>query len=531
MTTPSIMSYWDFENKSPRQNQIKALEWIEANKSKKYFILQAPVGSGKSIVGLMASKFLADNTKGSSFILTPQKILQEQYERDFVSSGSAFSLYGKSNYKCQSKNTSCGIGSIINPICSSCPHKIAKKKAEQNPNTILNYQLALTTFSFTETFNKRKLMVMDECHTLEQFLVDFDAVHISKYLCEKHNIQWITTNKIHELYDWILDKFYPKIIKYRNELEELCDELKDQRGSSLSQAEIKLFLELDSISDLAANLEAFKSIAKDKISDEFVLTHTNTNYSIKRITGKNAFKYILEPKAEKFLFMSATILDYKAFCRDLGIDESQAVFLSLDSDFPIENRPICFIPTMKMNASWNDNTNTQNRKQMIDNLRKVLELHADESGIIHTANFQIASWLVKELDGEIPHQIYHHNPESKDERGAIIRAFTGSKKPGILISPSITEGLDLKEDLGRFAIFVKIAFPYLGDQWILKRKEISNEWYTRKTIIDVMQGCGRIVRSEHDVGSVYILDTSFQMLLNTTRHLLPKWWLDSIETI
>lgn len=529
----SILNYWSFENKTPRPNQVKALEWIETNKDKKFFILQAPVGSGKSLCGITASKFLTGNKQGNSFILTPQKILQEQYEKDFVASGIAFSLYGKSNYKCVGKNTNCAIGSLFKPVCPSCPYNTAKKKAVDSPNVVLNYKLALTSFGYTENFKRRKLMILDECHTLEQFLVDFDAIEITKFSVEKRNINWINTTNLTSVVEWALDVYLPSLEKYFNELEETCQLIKDQRGGNPSAADLKTLAELDYIGDLLDSLLAMKFVKKEALNDEFVLIHTPTSYTIKRITGVSAFKTILLPQAEKFLFMSATILDPQAFCRDLGIDVKQTTFLSLDSDFPVENRPICFIPTMKMNASWNDKSsfNIKGRVDLITNLKKVLNIHKDESGIIHTANFQVATWLVNELQGKIPQQIYHHNPESKDDRGAVIRAFTGSKKPGILISPSITEGLDLKEDLGRFAIFVKIAFPFLGDQWIIRRKEISNEWYTRKTIIDVMQGCGRVVRSETDVGHVYILDTSFDMLLNSTKHLLPKWWLDSIQRL
>ena len=68
----------------------------------------------------------------------------------------------------------------------------------------------------------------------------------------------------------------------------------------------------------------------------------------------------------------------------------------------------------------------------------------------------------------------------------------------VLISPSLTEGLDLKEDLGRFSIFVKVPYPFLGDEWVKRRLELSDEWYQRQAFQNIVQGGGRVVRTPDD---------------------------------
>ena len=126
---------------------------------------------------------------------------------------------------------------------------------------------------------------------------------------------------------------------------------------------------------------------------------------------------------------------------------------------------------------------------------------------------------------------YHHNPESGDDRNAIIKAFQTDKKPTVLISPSITEGLDLVDELGRFAIFVKVPFPNMADNWIKRRMELSQEWYTRQTLINIIQGGGRIVRSKDDWGVTYILDASFEFLYNRSGRMIPEWWREGFKKI
>jgi len=217
-------------------------------------------------------------------------------------------------------------------------------------------------------------------------------------------------------------------------------------------------------------------------------------------------------------------MNAEGFCSDLGIDPDDAAFLSLGSEFDPENRPVYYMPQMKMNYKWQDTDNKAARKEMLSVIHQLCEIHQGESGIIHTGNFKIAEWLVNNL--KIEQQIFHHNPDSGDDRNSVINAFTNSPKPGVLISPSSTEGLDLKDDQGRFAIFAKVPYGFLGDQWIKKRMEMSNEWYQRQAIIDVIQGGGRVVRGNDDKGTVYILDQSFGYLYQQTYSQVPQWWKD-----
>ena len=127
----------------------------------------------------------------------------------------------------------------------------------------------------------------------------------------------------------------------------------------------------------------------------------------------------------------------------------------------------------------------------------------------------------------------HHNPGSKISRDDAIAEFQRDDGlgPKVLISPSVTEGLDLKDDKGRFAIFVKVPYPNLGDAWVKKRQSNSNGWYQRQALIAMIQGGGRVVRSEKDYGNVYILDSTFGMLLANAKkmNLVPKWWEESIQ--
>jgi len=330
---------------------------------------------------------------------------------------------------------------------------------------------------------------------------------------------------------WIKNTYLPAADEYLDKMFEDLEMVFDKAGSELTGAEIKQLREYKSLQSHIDDIAEFMYQPIDDLENSFVLVHDKSMMQFKHISGAPNFAAIVKPMADHFLFMSSTILDHKGFCRDLGLPQSDAAFLSIGSDFPVENRPIHYMPRMKMNASWSKDENADNRKKMLATIKELLEKHKGQSGIIHTANFQVAKWIVSELGTSAPQQVLHHNPESGDDRNSVINQYMTVPKPTVLISPSITEGLDLHGDLGRFAIIVKVPFGFLGDQWIKKRLEMSQSWYQRRAIIDIIQGGGRIVRSKEDTGTVYILDGSWAYLYSQTKDIVPRWWRDSYSLL
>jgi Rad3-related DNA helicase len=538
------LSYWPFES-PPRANQIKALEWLE-NQTAKYLILESPVGSGKSNIGVAYGAYLnslpcdpleSEVASPKTYILTPQRILQAQYEESFKDNPQVnlASLYGKANYECGQKNTTCDVGSVVKPPCGFCPHREARTVAAKATNTVFNYKLALLQFAYgRKSFGKRQLIVMDECHTLENHLIDFDALKITEWRCKRYNIRFKLNKTIPEALDWMRADYLPKMEQVKSKMEQECEDIqfRAEDGDRLTKAETKKLQEYEALSDHLDEVCVMLARKPEEVEQNFVLVHEPLTFQFKRLYGAYTFHRLVKPMANKFLFMSSTILNQRGFCKDLGIPLEESAFLSLDSDFPVDNRPVYYIPTMKMNAGWNAPELSKERREMADGIVKIVESYEDQTGVIHTGNFKIAEWLVRELkNAKVPHNIHHHNPDSGNDRNDVIEAFTNDPKPSILISPSSTEGLDLKEDLGRFAIFAKVPFGNLGDQWIKRRMELSSEWYQRQALINIIQGGGRVVRSKDDWGHVYIMDGSFAYLYKMTYNQIPKWWRDAYKIV
>jgi Rad3-related DNA helicase len=183
--------------------------------------------------------------------------------------------------------------------------------------------------------------------------------------------------------------------------------------------------------------------------------------------------------------------------------------LQLSSPFPVENRPIIYSGIGKMSAREIDAT----LPRLAQAVKEILKEHRNEKGIIHCHSYKIAWYLKKSLRNS---RLLIHDTANRDE---ILRKHITSKKPTVLLSPSMTEGVDLMGDLSRFQILCKVPFPYLGDKLVRKKMNKWKWWYDLQTAKTVIQSVGRSVRSETDTAITYILDGSWENFFAKNRKL------------
>ncbi|NDD98545.1 MAG: hypothetical protein EBZ93_13845, partial [Actinobacteria bacterium] len=125
--------YKDVNRFKPRQEQIDCLEHIKVvldeNPKTKFFLLNLPVGTGKSHLAMMFSDYYTRkiNKTAKIDIVTASKILQDQYEDEYVS---ICNLKGKENYSCQQYSCSCmqgkEFGKLNKSPCEMCPYDDAR---------------------------------------------------------------------------------------------------------------------------------------------------------------------------------------------------------------------------------------------------------------------------------------------------------------------------------------------------------------------------------------------------------------------
>jgi Rad3-related DNA helicase len=212
--------------------------------------------------------------------------------------------------------------------------------------------------------------------------------------------------------------------------------------------------------------------------------------------------------------MSATIIDHKHFARTLGITDYE--YIEVDSTFSPKKAPIFCTGRVKLNYKNLKSSLPYIAKQV----KNLCDQHKDVKGVIHTHTMEITNYLRNHLND--PRFIFRGEGMTNEQ---ILKQHLEDPSPTILVSPSLTYGVDLKDELARFQILVKAAYMPLGDERIKRLFKEDGQWYVNKMLNNLIQACGRGVRSVDDYCVTYILDGCIvdAVIQNKTR--LPKYFL------
>jgi Rad3-related DNA helicase len=217
--------------------------------------------------------------------------------------------------------------------------------------------------------------------------------------------------------------------------------------------------------------------------------------------------------------LSATILNHRAFCESLGIPMEESSFITLPSPFPVENRPVLISSIGKMSASEIDNT----LPKLAEAVRQILAAHPKEKGIIHCHSYKVANYIMKNVKSK---RLLTHRSEDRED---VLNQHLSSREPTVLVTPSMTEGVDLKGDFSRFQIVCKVPYPYLGDKLIQKRMRRWSWWYPLQTAKTIIQSLGRSIRSADDFAISYILDSDWDRFFNQQKDMFPDSFKEAIQ--
>ena len=147
----------------------------------------------------------------------------------------------------------------------------------------------------------------------------------------------------------------------------------------------------------------------------------------------------------------------------------------------------------------------------------------NEKGIIHAHSYKIAHYLRRSIKSS---RILIHDSSNREE---ILKKHVNSKKPTVLLSPSMTEGVDLSDEASRFQVICKVPYPYLGDKLVKKRMHRWKWWYPMQTAKTIVQAVGRSVRSSEDHAITYILDADWDRFYSRSNRYFPQGFKDCLK--
>jgi ATP-dependent DNA helicase DinG len=449
-------------------------------------------------------------------------------------------------------------------------------------HSIFNYSIFLAFLPYNKSLHERELLVLDEGHLLETEIVKFKGLSISKRRWKRYidNLEIIDYgyDDIERWVDFLIDLETKMLVatdnsslakllaiernvkynycnKGRKEISAAAAVKKDSNNKNRIVSASELFdsdYEIEkkyAIDDdiLKKSTRTFgEELAVDAIKDTERLTRTinsillnpknwiiseikKDNYKVDKLELKpldisSYCKSVFE-KGSKVLIMSATILNNKAFCKSIGLGIDDVKFIRVKSDFPVEHRAIYPLNIAYLNYSNLQSLDTKVKiSRAVDNL---MSIYKNDKGIIHTTSYEQLTFIKDNISKENARRLLITDPEI--QRDEVIFQHTSTKKPTVLISPSLHTGLDLKDELSRFQIITKVPYPSKGDRWTNSKRESDEEWYYWQTALILIQAYGRSIRSKDDWAKTYILDSAFSYFIKKNKNMVPDWFIQAIK--
>ncbi len=538
----------------PRKEQREALDFIkseyERNKMSKFFLLNLPVGVGKSHLAMMIADWYKSNV--SKFarvdIITNSKILQDQYSGTY---DSICDLKGKENYECEAYACSCASGAEFNRLnkttCEACPYSNARESYISGGVSLTNFYLYILYAIYNQKIMESrdaKVLIVDESHEFDDVMSDFVSIKITETLVKKF--------KFANEYD-ILKKLkavatissYVEFLRYFNgEILETCEQMEkgmvtaprsqkeDKRDLKISKVlnvkngDVKLMNMISDLKQYQLKIDVFLKEYKENPNNWVLESGYNEKLRQKELSLEPiwAFDYL-----DKYVFshydmvflMSGTILDKGLFCMLNGLDASKSAYYSIGSPFPVHNRPIYYMPLGKMSYKSKEET----FKRYIPYIQKLLDKYKNKKGIIHTNSFELANWIQKSIKDK---RLIFHDSSNKDE---MLRLHFESEEPTVIVSPSMDTGVSFDNDRARFQIIAKVPYPSLASQKNKMRQSNNPDWYSWKTVCGLVQMTGRSVRSNTDYADTIIIDGGFGDVIKHSSHYIPDWIQEAIKRI
>jgi len=536
-----------------RDAQREILEELQEKLKSGYqkILLSAPTGIGKSAIAMTLAK-----SYEKSFVVTASKHLQDQYAGDFEE---LVPVKGKANFACFKSMEQKGIdlqeyGAAfrLGLTCDKgeceegggrknckfkphireyeketfreiiCPYYEQKYAALLADHSVWNYhsyfQIVKHNRRTYGDYLNRSISVFDEAHSIEDQIIQFVGIEIIK----KHVDECGIKIESYDLSD------VEMIIRLLDDMAEFyAREVRETRESRAYQENP----DYGRISRLDRSYERFARARAEISSDpeNFIINEpVLDNKKFKSVTVKplDISRYVREFLITPFqIFMSATI-SKDSFCQNMGLppDEIAAVDTPR-SPFPLENRRVHFVNA----AGLSYKSPPVVEKRIWLKIDGILSKHKGERGLILTSSISRCEDIARNVSSKNRGRIricHARNPGGRTQDD-IIKEHAESRD-GVLLSSSLWQGVDLKDDLSRFQIIAKAPYPNYTEKWVEAKMERYPSWYAAQAVTKILQGLGRSVRGRQDRAVTYVLDSAVEPLLNNSKCSVPRSYHDAL---
>ena len=515
----------NFPFEEPRELQLETISKIydAIEKGYKFIVIEAVSGFGKSLIATTLSNIYS---KDKSYILTVNNQLANQYIEDFnncemvkLNPRSTFSCRNGGNcgpYKCEYSECDYYYSDFKNDFDeeSSCEYLYQLKEGFKSETIICTYDFFIQeNFYHSNYFKPRKLLICDESHNIDEKISRNTSLKILPLQLDdemmidgEKEYTYIDRNEDYYYYLLKFKKLYKKMLE--------SEEIKNDK---------ELYIKFKKrYNDISKFMSYF-----DRTNENFAfeLNYRN-NWVFSPVKVNKIINDSLLQYGNVCIFMSSSIFDHKNFAFDLGIDENEIYSIRVPNIFDLSKNPIRIYSEFDMSGYPIESGAAEDSLPIIE---QILKTHKNEKGVIHTTNYDIAKYIMNNIEND--RLVTHYSRNRED----VLKKFKNSDEPLVLVSPSMNEGVDLPGDLCRFQIIFKLPYLPYTEPWIDKRENLyedGKEWYDYKMLTKLIQGYGRGIRFEGDYCKTYILDNRLFDVINKDlegNEIIPKYFINAIE--
>ena len=536
-------------NYTPTKKQVSLFDVIKDRfySDKKFLIIQAPTGTGKSFI----SKTIANISRNSSkkynnlvesgdiyktnlhgnyinadkvyreqshgcFSLTITKTLQDQYCTLFPDT---VVLKGKSNYECaidnnfDVDNAPCVYLATQKKKCledKCCFYYNTLDNALKSKFSCLSYSKFL---SLEDHLKRRQYLVLDEASELENELVKQFTFILPHKELRKKGINFDYTTNRNKLYESLFE-CYSELRDYLLDVRKHINKKKNNfTNKSKLVGEYKKYYRV---------YKGLKNLIRTYRESKYIVEKDGLEISFTPLKVDLLSKHIFD-HAEKIVLLSATIVGVKSFVKSLGIDSNNYDYINVDSTFDPKLSPILVYKDTPLNIR----NLTKSLPILVDRIEGILDQHPNEKGIIHTQTKSITEYIQNFIGTKYTNRLLFRETGVKNEQ--ILNQHLTSSRPTVLVSPSMGYGVDLKDDLGRFQVIIKLPYLPFNDKRAESIRKTDEKWYTLQMLSSLIQACGRTTRGESDYSKTYIMDSNFVRVFELFYDDIPSYFRKRCE--
>lgn len=468
-----------------------------------YHTFSVPTGGGKTVCYISSALVSGKRT----LVLTSTKGLQDQLSGEF---GKLVTVVkGQGSYKCKLSDNKymCNTGSCHWGF--KCPFKVA------SGDDLCNYQKALkegrsakivvTNYSFwmsnsADILGDFKMLVMDEAHDATEHLLGALSMEIKRE--EVYGlIKWVPQGmSSSHYYEWA------KVLRG------IVDDLVKKSGGHERRGRY-------SILSLQRKLQLLSRLWVDN----WVVEHKGSSISWDVIWPAPLAQSYLFRGIPHVILTSATVTEADLIMLGLtDVYKKDSIFEEFPSMIPVGNRPIYFIPTVRMDRF----ITAAGMNAWASRIDNIVGSRLAYKGIIHTVSYDRADRVC----GFSQYKDFMLSHRGKTTAETIVR-FKKADPPCVLVSPSVVTGYDFPGEESRYQIIGKLPFPDNRPLVMKARQKVNPDYGCYLAIKQLVQASGRIVRTPEDWGDTFIIDSHLQWVLSKYRKIIPKWWMASVKTV